>query len=243
MSPTSLSIVLLLLLALNPRPTCTRAQGLAHPPRLLTLAVALALSSLWPIPALYRQFLKLARETVDDEEGAGGEEELRRSKRGGGGLASPPEEQLEQASHRDVGRVVTCDECGVLRPPQRGGKPRHWTCDTCYFGPEEEDGPDGEVADAAEVRRSGRGRPSEELPPRLAGGGPTGPLEEYEGSLEEPRRSRRDRPALAAGRRVRATFVVDRRPTWFFGVVQGSAEDGMWEVIADCHPPLHWLPP
>ena len=28
-------------------------------------------------------------------------------------------------------RVVTCDRCGALRPPKRGGKPLSWTCDTC----------------------------------------------------------------------------------------------------------------
>ena len=28
-------------------------------------------------------------------------------------------------------RVVTCDRCGALRPPKRGGKPLSWTCDPC----------------------------------------------------------------------------------------------------------------
>ena len=59
------------------------------------------------------------------------------------------------AGQRSGGRVVKCDECGVLRPPQRGGKPRHWTCDPCYFGPEGGEEPDAEgAAAAAEVRRS-----------------------------------------------------------------------------------------
>ena len=31
-------------------------------------------------------------------------------------------------------RVVTCDQCGALRPPKRGGKPLSWSCDTCISG-------------------------------------------------------------------------------------------------------------
>ena len=39
-----------------------------------------------------------------------------------------------------------------------------------------------------------------------------------------PRRSRRDKPTLEVGRRVRATFEIDGKPAWFFGVVLGVAE-------------------
>ena len=43
-----------------------------------------------------------------------------------------------------------------------------------------------------------------------------------------PRRSRRDKPTLEVGRRVRATFQTDESPrgTWFFGVVLGAATTG-----------------
>tara|TARA_B100000795_G_scaffold62704_1_gene42189 strand:- start:99 stop:1736 length:1638 start_codon:yes stop_codon:yes gene_type:complete len=38
-----------------------------------------------------------------------------------------------------------------------------------------------------------------------------------------PRRSRRDKPTLEVGRRVRATFEIDRKPLWFFGAVLATA--------------------
>ena len=37
------------------------------------------------------------------------------------------------------------------------------------------------------------------------------------------RRSRRDKPTLEVGRRVRATFEIDRKPVWFFGAVLATA--------------------
>ena len=38
-----------------------------------------------------------------------------------------------------------------------------------------------------------------------------------------PRRSRRDKPTLEVGRRVRATFEIDGQPAWFFGAVLATA--------------------
>ena len=37
------------------------------------------------------------------------------------------------------------------------------------------------------------------------------------------RRSRRDKPTLEVGRRVRATFEIGRKPVWFFGAVLATA--------------------
>ena len=48
-----------------------------------------------------------------------------------------------------------------------------------------------------------------------------------------PRRSRRDKPTLEVGRRVRATFEIDGKPAWFFGVVLGVATGGRLRVGFD----------
>ena len=40
------------------------------------------------------------------------------------------------------------------------------------------------------------------------------------------RRSRREKPTCAVGRRVRATFEVGRKPSWFFGVVLAAVDNG-----------------
>ena len=48
-----------------------------------------------------------------------------------------------------------------------------------------------------------------------------------------PRRSRRDKPTLEVGRRVRATFEIDGQPAWFFGVVLGVATGGRLRVGFD----------
>ena len=48
-----------------------------------------------------------------------------------------------------------------------------------------------------------------------------------------PRRRRRDKPTLEVGRRVRATFEIDGKPAWYFGVVLGVATGGRLRVGFD----------
>lgn len=114
-----------------------------------------------PPPCRSQEREKEREEERDQERDGEGAEERRRSKRESAGQidlyrpprgpASAPLEEEPEAQQRDGGRVVKCDECGVLRPPQRGGKPRQWTCDTCYFGPEE-----GEEEEPRRSRRDSR---------------------------------------------------------------------------------------
>ena len=48
--------------------------------------------------------------------------------------------------------------------------------------------------------------------------------------VEQPRRSSRDKPALKKGQHVRATFAVDSKPTWFYGIVMDVGADSTFEV-------------
>ena len=52
--------------------------------------------------------------------------------------------------------------------------------------------------------------------------------------IAPPRRSRRDTPTFTVGRRVRATFDMNGKASWFFGVVlTAAAADGCFLVGFD----------